>query len=269
MSIIGDIGGFVGDIVGGHLNRKSVRAQQDQSDAMQREFAQMGVRWKVADAKAAGVHPLFALGAQTQGYTPSGVVSDSYSELGRAGQHLGNAVGKAMDLEQKMLAKAQLRAMEAETNSSDAQASMYRSQAMLNLRDLGPSFPPVAPDIIVDPLSGAHIRRLKEEDITGEELSPIRLHNRSGGEALQQGWTDYNFGNGAVTLFRGDPDQLMSDLQDMDTSTRAMILAENLKRGQGRAIRALFDMLGKRPTYGGSRDRNPQVGPGGGYLPRR
>lgn len=36
----------------------------DRSEALAREFAKMGVQWRVADAKAAGLHPLAALGMQ-------------------------------------------------------------------------------------------------------------------------------------------------------------------------------------------------------------
>jgi len=54
----------------------------------QREFAQHGIRWKVADAQAAGLHPLAALGAQTHSFSPVSVGSD----FGSAGQDISRAI---------------------------------------------------------------------------------------------------------------------------------------------------------------------------------
>ena len=63
---IGDIFSFVfdpiGAIMGNENQRKNRRAQED--------FAKKGIRWRVADAEAAGLHPLAALGAQPAAAQP-------------------------------------------------------------------------------------------------------------------------------------------------------------------------------------------------------
>lgn len=52
-----------------------VRARNEQT---QREFAQNAIQWRVADAKKAGLHPLFALGGGGASFSPNPVtVSDS------------------------------------------------------------------------------------------------------------------------------------------------------------------------------------------------
>jgi hypothetical protein len=58
-----------GDILGGRKDRQATRDANNANIAMQRQFAQEGIGWKVADAKKAGIHPLFALGAST--HSPS------------------------------------------------------------------------------------------------------------------------------------------------------------------------------------------------------
>ncbi|UDN67507.1 DNA pilot protein [robinz microvirus RP_35] len=79
---------LAGDVMGVDSGRKSAHEQMD----AQREFAQMGIRWKVEDAKAAGVHPLYALGAQTHSYSPVQVGDQSVGRaLGDFGQNLGRA----------------------------------------------------------------------------------------------------------------------------------------------------------------------------------
>lgn len=91
------------DFVEGHLGDiKDTFLGDDGSDARkteykrQREFAQMGIQWKVADARAAGIHPLFALGAQTHSYSPQSVGGDSGFLNSPMGQNLTRAALSGM-----------------------------------------------------------------------------------------------------------------------------------------------------------------------------
>lgn len=55
------------------LAANNIAFQKEQAElerARQKEFAQMGIQWRVADAKAAGVHPLAALGASGAASSP-------------------------------------------------------------------------------------------------------------------------------------------------------------------------------------------------------
>lgn len=53
----------------------------DRNEALQREFAKMGIQWRVEDAKAAGLHPLAAIGAAGAAYSPQSYIP---SEIGNA-----------------------------------------------------------------------------------------------------------------------------------------------------------------------------------------
>lgn len=97
----GGIASAVGSVVGGVLGLRGQRESAANAEnlnqlnyANQKEFAQNGIRWKVADAKAAGLHPLAALGASTAQYTPATAIGDSpdWSFLADAGQSIGRAV---------------------------------------------------------------------------------------------------------------------------------------------------------------------------------
>ena len=59
------------DLYGGRQDRKAVASANLQNAQLQREFAQNQIQWRVADAKKAGLHPLFAMGASTQPASPS------------------------------------------------------------------------------------------------------------------------------------------------------------------------------------------------------
>lgn len=78
----------------------------DKQMAMQKKFAQNAIQWKVADAKAAGVHPLYALGANTISYQPSSVGSDLASGLSAMGQDVSRAVEAVQSAPERNASKA-------------------------------------------------------------------------------------------------------------------------------------------------------------------
>lgn len=98
-------------VIGGLLSNKSKeKAQQQQSEqeyARQKEFAQMGIQWKTQDAEKAGIHPLYAMGAQTSSYAPQSVGGgQDFSFLSDAGQNIGRAIDSTRDNPAKELAMA-------------------------------------------------------------------------------------------------------------------------------------------------------------------
>lgn len=97
------LGGAAASLIGAGIAEN----QADQNIALQREFAQKGIQWKVADAKKAGVHPLYALGAQTHSFSPVSV-GDVAGALSDAGQHLGRAIDAGLTQEQRRQQELQL-----------------------------------------------------------------------------------------------------------------------------------------------------------------
>lgn len=93
-----------GNFISGMLNRSAAKdqaaQQQRQFDAnmqMQKDFAQQGIRWKVSDAKAAGIHPLYALGAQTISPSPISVGGGSAdTSLGDMAKNMGQDLSRAV-----------------------------------------------------------------------------------------------------------------------------------------------------------------------------
>lgn len=77
-------------IAGGLIGANS--ASKDRK--MQKQFAKKGVQWRAADARAAGIHPLAALGYSGSSYTPVGD-GGMGSAVSQAGQQLGSAVSAA------------------------------------------------------------------------------------------------------------------------------------------------------------------------------
>lgn len=115
-SIVGGIAGAAGSVIGGLLGNSASAASNANAQAInefnykaQKEFAQNGIRWKVADAKAAGLHPLAALGASGASYSPSAAIGTSpdYGWMGDAASSLGQGIGRAV--EAKMTARERAR----------------------------------------------------------------------------------------------------------------------------------------------------------------
>lgn len=91
------------NLLGGLFGRQGAKDQNaaamavaERNIALQREFAQNGIRWKVADAKKAGIHPLYALGASTTSFSPVSVGSvNEMAPLADMSRNLGQDLTRA------------------------------------------------------------------------------------------------------------------------------------------------------------------------------
>lgn len=99
--MLGTILSGVLGLAGASADKRAAKASQNANLDAQREFAQKGIQWRVADAKAAGIHPVYAMGANTASYTPSTAVGPSYAEMG---QNFGRAVSATMPQSSKQAA---------------------------------------------------------------------------------------------------------------------------------------------------------------------
>lgn len=102
--MIGELISAAAGLFGGSKNRKAQEAANAQNAALNREnmamqkaFAQEGIRWKVADAKAAGIHPLYAIGAPNMSYSPTTVGAVPDTSMGNAMANAGQDISRAMN----------------------------------------------------------------------------------------------------------------------------------------------------------------------------
>lgn len=80
-------------LLGGVLGNKQRQEGQVKEMAAQKEFAQNGLRWRVADAEKAGIHPIYALGFNGPTYSPVGLgQNDTASSFDAAGQSFSRAI---------------------------------------------------------------------------------------------------------------------------------------------------------------------------------
>lgn len=147
-SLIAGGASLLGGLFGG---RSQSRADQSNA-ALQREFAQKSIQWRVDDAKAAGIHPLAALGASTTSAAPSYVGANPASGLSRAGSRVGQAIaGQGQNtanientkastdlIRQQILASRQAMALEAANRTQDFQDVQPATPAQVHPSNLLP-----------------------------------------------------------------------------------------------------------------------------------
>lgn len=118
-SIIGGLFGKSSADKAAEANKKAnaqqlafAREQMERNEALQKEFAQSGVQWKAADAKAAGISPIYALGApavnfspMSLGYNPTPATGDNSMGAGIAGA--GQDISRAINSTRSPNAKLQ------------------------------------------------------------------------------------------------------------------------------------------------------------------
>lgn len=168
LSKVGKAVGIAGDLLGigsgiAQMTGPGVTGQgtwQQNYDA-QKEFAQQGIRWKVADAKAAGIHPIYALGSQGASYTPSfgagdvdNRISGGLAQMGQSLSGTANRISTAAERAEVEGFNAQVRDLELrrmqlqnkalENDVALGQANL--SNQVIRTQQSGPPFPTIGPD---------------------------------------------------------------------------------------------------------------------------
>lgn len=97
--------------INAYLNNRNAESmlhqQQDWNYETAKEFAQKGVQWRVSDAKAAGLHPLAALGVNTASgpTTTVGLPESQDYGFGKMGQAIGNFIAARLNKAELAFAK--------------------------------------------------------------------------------------------------------------------------------------------------------------------
>lgn len=246
------------ELIGGALDRSSANRQIAQSNAYQREFAQSGIRWRVEDAKAAGLHPLYALGGPGASYTPPPVTVGAGDSFARAGQHLASAAARQQTASERALTNAQLATLQAQANRDNAQAAYYASEAARAAQTARSAAP--MPEVLSAPVSVSR-RGVPDRvsSVPDEVVSP-----RSGAKHVSAGthpfWQEVQYGDGRTILIpRGDnpaealesipwwylPEMLRANISHYGRKTKPSVVSRAKKRMPAASHGGAF--IGYRP----------------------
>ncbi|MEM2002527.1 MAG: hypothetical protein QXT77_07790 [Candidatus Methanomethylicaceae archaeon] len=229
-ALIGAGAAIIGGALSDRSNRKAAAATNETQEqlhreniALQREFAQAGIRWKVEDAKAAGLHPLYAIGAAPATFSPSipAMVTPDRSGLGRglaeAGQHLGRAVSAQQTPDQRAITQATLAHLVAQTQKEEAMAMYYASEAARNRQNAFTSSGLPEATVEVGPL----VKTVPDEVISHDPRDPSRT------AGVHPGTTTYTM-PGGIKL-RLPSEQMKESIEDIPTLAWPFIFAESAK----------------------------------------
>lgn len=149
-SLIGAGGGLIGGMLGQDASRDATNAQKEMARhniRLQKEFAKNGIRWKVADAKAAGLHPLAALGASSSSFSPVGIGGGPDTSMANAvasmGQDIGRAVQSTRTAEERLLSNLAISNAEADLQGKQLDNQIRASQ-LQKMSAVGPPLPSAA-----------------------------------------------------------------------------------------------------------------------------
>lgn len=134
------VGGILGSKATSDANSDNLAYQEKinaQNIQLQKDFAQQGIRWKVADAKAAGLHPLAALGAQTNSFSPIavGAVAQPDYSISNAVSDMGQDISRAVAAHQSKAERARELERQQAINSANQKLSLERHQ--LDVTNMG------------------------------------------------------------------------------------------------------------------------------------
>lgn len=142
-----------GELIGKGLDfwssERAMDAQKDMAReqmALQKDFAQQGIRWRVEDAQKAGIHPLYAMGAQVSSYSPVYVgesqpvnFSESFS---RIGQDISRSIDATRTAEERQTARLNALAVDRAELENDYLRAQIRK---LEPSQVGPALPGYGP----------------------------------------------------------------------------------------------------------------------------
>lgn len=150
--------GLLGSVASGVLNlfgqskaQKNANQADERNIALQKQFAQEGVQWRVKDAVKAGIHPLAALGANTMSFSPvtagASVPQKDFSFL----RDMGQDIDRARMATAGSASRGVARIMEGLTlERSSLENDLLRSQIRRS-NMVGPAMPGLIPEQVVDP----------------------------------------------------------------------------------------------------------------------
>lgn len=129
LSFLGVGASILGNVLGHNADKSASRnaaAQAALDRQFQMDMAKNQIQWRAADAKAAGIHPLYALGPTGMSYSPPAVVGgpggDSFRNMG---QDLSRALMSGLSRREQ---RVEMRRLQYEAQMEEAQRAVQRER---------------------------------------------------------------------------------------------------------------------------------------------
>lgn len=196
------LGGFMGESGANDRSEASLAFAREQMQ-QQKEFAQQGIRWRVDDAKAAGIHPLYAMGANVTPYSSVNWSPESPSYgMPQAMSDMGQNIGRAVQAKQTGGERLDANIQALQLRNMQLNNDLLESQIF---RNYGNSLPPPMPGYTVEPLAPPEAMSAALANLPGTKTQPVELNASTPGIPSKQAgavndWTFTRTADGGLTL---------------------------------------------------------------------
>lgn len=240
---------LIGGAMANRSNRKAANASNDtqkelraEDIELQREFAKSGIKWRVEDAKAAGLHPLYALGGTGATYQPSpmALMTPDQSGLGRGLAEAGQAVGRSIQAQQtpaqRQAEALQLQLLHAQVQKEHTLAAYYDSEAARNRQAAFQSSSIPEGKVTIGEMGA--VKNIPDEQVSHAVGDPSKT------AGIHAGWREYTFGkdrHGPIRLVLPVNEEGWSEsLSELPIAMYPMIYRANQEKyGEAHAMRIL------------------------------
>ncbi|AXH77386.1 MAG: DNA pilot protein [Microviridae sp.] len=223
-AIVSAIAGAAGAAANADAQRKANNRNAD----MQKDFAENGIQRKVADAKAAGIHPLYALGASTPQFSPSYQAGDVGGPIAQSGQDISRALMATADSDTRRTSNATAGHMaQLQEEHMSLQNDLLRSQILRSNAQIGPPMPAVSYPVLpgnVDVITGDSVGPGTVK-YTPHEITSGRSDYPFLNPGTVPGGAEYDFGPAGRWILPSN--QASQALEDMDLGKYAITAAMN------------------------------------------
>lgn len=197
------------NLIGGMINSSNVRdANRANAEAAQRNiklqktFAQEGIQWKVEDARKAGIHPLYALGAQTNSFSPVSVGQVADTSLGSAiassGQDLSRAINATRTAPQREAAISKTM-QDLQLTNMGLQNELVAAQIAKLKSSINPPMPTLGSDGVLP--------EGKLDDVTPLVAAGQKIQQNRGwsdGQTFEDRWGEWGGGAAGLAVLAAD-----------------------------------------------------------------
>lgn len=213
-------------LAGGLISKRAASSQAADNYAAQKEFAQNGVRWKVEDARKAGIHPLYALGASTVGFAPTAVGDSLGPSLAAAGQDISRAVAAGSTAGERQQ-QQQMNALQLER--AGLENELLRAQIAKTTSGVGGQVGPAFPSAVSFPVHSGNVAPV---DLVSFEPPAVQI-SRGGDPSTTAGpagpaFTEYDLG--PLGKWNLPSEKASQALEDMDIAKYAAVLGANTNK---------------------------------------
>jgi len=126
---VGTVIGAGMGLLGGFLGNKFNKDRGDESYERQKEALQNSVQWRVADAKKAGIHPLYALGQAPMQISPMAFEDRIGPSISEMGQNVAGAIARQVTPEEKARMGIEYQVAASQVSRNDAERDLFAAQA--------------------------------------------------------------------------------------------------------------------------------------------